>query len=493
MNPIEIIIIVVFFLLLIILSFSTRFIIFILKNIRIFLPITKSDYTNSVQLYKESKANNPQFKQVDLWVIRNCSMTEYLFGQVTEAIKRTETYNLLFFSVIISSFLHLINGLFIKTESEYPLSSSFSFIFVGYIIYVFSYELITRRKEIKTTAMSFFIVFSNLFTLLYLTSLNIISLPKLLNINNENICKIFNERISKINQVAKEDFDSAEVGQAMSFYCDEFNLNLSLIFIFSLVFSFLTRTCVRRGYFDLEITIRKVNYEQIVTIYRSNFSSQAKAINNGTKNKEKPVDEDISNSFIYRNLIILNKLKMILGMIIFGLLIDCLSLNELKEIFGLSENQYYYHIVFPLVVIEFILDLICLRFHSAIYLNNNYFETINFFQNTSGTFNEYLHLMYKEKVYNNLNLFWDILYGFFNFCFTPFVIILCLIINSIVNELMKEGKEGEDSKADVLFKNNVFETVMYIVLLAYYFSKGFVSNCYVYYLSSIATKLDKYV
>lgn len=500
MNSFQVVSIIIILLIALFLRLPSKLIAFILYKIKLFLPITKQDYLNSIQMMKTNKAADPRFKQVDLWVVRSCSIGEYLEGKASDTIKKLESYILLVIAVVTCNILSGLDYYFFGLyESTYQLSLSFAFLLVSYLVFLQISNLIKNKKEIYMFLTPFLSIFIVLSSIHFLNQKQYLNLPVVFNINYREICGVFNDRVTKISKVAITDFNQDSIADTMNFSCTTTKLNFIIIFLFSFFTASLFRSSSRRAYFDLEITKKTLNYQQIENIYRSNFSNNNSASNNSSaKNDKNKTDDDISNSFLYRNLVNLNKIKMILSIIIFGLLIDALSLNEIKEVLQITEIQYYF-IVCGIILIESIFDIVCFRFHSSLLINNNYFETINFFQKTGNTFDDSIHFLYKAKTAFNIDVFWEIINGFVNYSLTPIIIIISIITQHYFSYLI-ELNENTNSNNDAnntahyttnTLKSGIFVTLNYFILLSFYFSKGVVTNIYCFYMYYSQNKVDK--
>lgn len=501
MNSFQVVSIIIILLIALFLRLPSKLITLILYNIKLFLPITKQDFLNSIQMMKTNKAADPRFKQVDLWVVRSCSIGEYLEGKASDTIKKLESYILLIIGVLACNVLSGLDYYFFGLyETTYQLSLSFAFLLVSYLVFLQISNLIKNKKEISMFLMPFLSIFIILSSIHFLHAKQYFSLPVIFNINYKEICGVFNDRVTKISKVAISDFNQDSISESMNFSCTVSKLNFIFIILFSFFTASLFRSSSRRAYFDLEITKKTLNYQQIQNIYRSNFSNSNS--NSSPKNEKAKTNDDISNSFLYKNLIILNKIKMILSIVIFGLLIDALSVNELKEVLKITEIQYYF-IVSGIIILETIIDIICFRFHSSLLINNNYFETINFFQKTGNTFDDSIHFLYKSKAAFNIDVFWEIVNGFFNFSFTPLIVILSIITqhyfsylievnaNASNNREVNENNLAENENTTNTLKSGLFVTLNYFILLAFYFSKGVVTNIYCFYMYYSQNKVDK--
>jgi hypothetical protein len=159
-----------------------------------------------------------------------------------------------------------------------------------------------------------------------------------------------------------------------------------------------------------------------------------------------------------------SKSKQILNIAICLTLVDPLLNNILTESNFMSDIKFNLFIVLPLILLEFGLNIYCLKFYATLYLNNNYYEMIEFCKSPE---EKYLINLKIKMDYINKK-FWEI----FNH-------LLILMLSCVILFLFYIHSSY---KIQFKFKESFMETTVYFILLAVSFSKGIIMNIYSYYL-----------
>lgn len=430
---------------------SNTIISYLLKEVKIFLPLTKADCAGYSDLVKENKN-----KKV-IATIRSCTVSEYLVRQ-DEQISNTQL-NIIFFLFVLVANIALIFDNIMDIKTQLNLASSSSMILFSYLIGKMLLDWKNSKSNFSTYERNNFFLIQ--FTFFIVLSLVVwfsgsLGAPQIVSLHYDAACDSFNDRILKI-----VNFVPAQYKAYFHIGCSPLRIKLGLVFIFSTLAAFLFRHISRISWFDYQINGREDKYETIKYIYKSILTNEGKPAK-------------FLSEFTFRNLTGVLKFRAIIELIIFVLLIDYISYAELKSIFNVPELHYYLGVGL-LILLDSTISLICLRYYSILLFNSNYAELQSF----TPSQDEYRLAVHKATLESNNNYFWGIFDTFFLTALLPLITYISFFNrSSIIEEI--------SSNPEFAFKKYFLELIYYIILVSIYFAKTCVGFLYSFYLHNIS-------
>ena len=170
-------------------------------------------------------------------------------------------------------------------------------------------------------------------------------------------------------------------------------LKLFFISLFSILITAEFRIVSTSSYFDYLFLNKKSFHSNIKNIYSyilSNYKT------------EKPL---FLSGFVFKYINLLIKLKMILSLLIFLMLIDFLSYNELIKIVQFVNSSYYVTLLTALIIMEQIIQIIIMKFNAMLMFNTIFPEIQSFECNNLDV--NYLNL-HKITVESHNSRYWII-------------------------------------------------------------------------------------
>ena len=203
-----------------------------------------------------------------------------------------------------------------------------------------------------------------------------------LNIDYNNICEFIDSRIEKVYDYNNMTYLSS---------CKQIHLNTFFSFCLSLFISSFYFSIVRTSHIDALIlkTFEKAN----------------------------------NNAGIYI------KIKQIINIVILICLIDPLLKNYLTEAQIISDMNYYLVLLPCLIIVESFLGLVCLKYQSLVYLEQNIFEIMEYNPKHANSNPNYYLTMKTKIIYVN-DKFWILISEFIYFNMLPYMLYLFFINRS---------------------------------------------------------------
>lgn len=416
-----------------------RFIIWLLKQTKIYLPPTDKDFELIMQMKKDKGRSYPGNA-----IVRSCSVEEYIGAIKDENIAQSDI--IIFFFMIVITNLILLQGwkifnlVYQESDSEYTSTNIISS-FV--LMTIFYFVNISVKSNFKKGYLSYdakiFYIFMVAFVAISFVCLTYFE--EIFYFNNKMICDTVNSRINNIYETVKL--------ENKFIICTKTSLDVFYSFIFGIVVSSLYRAITKLSIFD-DLLIN-------TTIKVENIFKQS-------------LEKKLSND--YKFVQFTCKSKQILNITICLVLVDPLLKNIFTGNQIMSDLKFYLWIILPLILLEFGLNIYCLQFYATLYLNNNYYEMIDFCKTPEEKF--LINLKVKMDYINKK--FWEIFNHMLILMFTSVILFLFYVDSSDAIHKIYIKKEKFH------FKENFIETSVYFILLAFSFSKGIIGNVYSYYL-----------
>ena len=185
-----------------IVDFSGALIGKILKNVKMFLPITRQDCINQQQKQLEMKAS-----QTNVTTIRSCYVEEYIEKKRDdENLLKSEFLLILIILTLLTNIGMLIDSIVSGTQNEFNISSSLSIILIGYLIYSGIYMALRKKSayEIKVIISIFLLILIPLFAVLYLNEQEFVETPQIIKFNYSSVCNGLKSRLERITKTTEE-------------------------------------------------------------------------------------------------------------------------------------------------------------------------------------------------------------------------------------------------------------------------------------------------
>ena len=435
------------------------------KNQVIYLPLNDNDFNQLLQLSKEYKDNKKEGKVL----IRSCEFKEYC--EKSQSIRYLDFDFLIFlylcnFVITFFNTLYKIICYFILGHEKNPFllnenskeSNEISikdinfniYLTVSFIIYIIYREL---RKYIfaysfkSQPAKEFYLCFIICFIIFFL---NEYFNEKLFNLNYDTSCDIINKRIDLILTQSNANFD---------FHLEKLHIKIFFSFIFALISGIFLRSIERGAYFD-NFFCNVSNSSQFSLSHSSNTYS--------SENQEK---NDVKLEYI-------SKIKSIANLFILVLLLDPL-LDNFLEIINVNTYIKKLILIFIALIIDFILGFYILWYAYFMFSVQNYQDIMKFVKNPNS---KYLNSHKNMVNYINENA-WDVCSHVFMNCFVPLYIFICYL-----NQINIYSKISKINDNDISLNNGFLDNFLFIVFLAFQFSKGIIENAIFYYRLIIKEK-----
>jgi len=432
---------------------NKKFVLWLLRGVKIYLPPTDQDN----ELIKEMKKNKNQIrnKKGDA-LVRTCEVYEYINGikddNYTESDVIIFFYLTTLFNLLIIEVDKIFEIFFNVEESDskdYNINTiniavSFALITVTYLLYSIF------KSNFKSGFNSYD---ARLFYLLQFSffSISIITLSyfdNIIAIDYDNICNIINDRVFRITDKASEvgNHENLKYNEIeKSGICNKPFIKIFFSFVFSFIISIMYRGSTNLAEFDNLIL---------------NITNKSKS--------DKGVGKNFNLGKIYWAI----KIKQILNIAIFFLLLDPLLKNVLIERKYISDISYHLIIILPTIFFEMILGFYCVRCYAESFLESNYYDTVSYCENPT---TEAL-IFLRKKITKVNTMFWEIFIRIFYMTFISFLLFI-LYINR-ANAILYINDEN------FKFRTNFLDSLMYIWLLGTYAAKGIFYNSYLYYLQN---------
>ena len=432
---------------------NQKFILLLLKGVKIFLPPTDGDNELIKQLKKEK--NNPQSQKAEA-LVRTCEVNEYV--NCIKDDNYTEADVIVFFYLTT-----LLNLLIIElgkfSEIYYKqadadadvvkindpngntvnISASFALITVIYLIYtMFRSNFKMGYKSYDAKLFYSLHVGCFIFSMIFLSYFE-----NILPIDYENICEIINERIDRISNKASENSEPKSISNMNFKLCSKPILK----FLYSIVFSFVISLMYRSS-------TNLAEFENILL----NLSSK------NEKNEKRVFNVGSISTII--------KVKQLLNIFILFLLIDPLLKNLLVENTFVSDLIYHVLLLFPLIFIEMIFGFYCTKYYSELFLESNYYDMVTYCDNPGSESLQFL----RKKMSKVNSIFWEI---FIRIFYMNFMALLLFIL--FINRANAFSHFGDK---DFKFRSNFFDSLVYFWILGIFLSKSVFYNGYMYYLKN---------
>ena len=270
-------------------------------------------------------------------------------------------------------------------------------------------------------------------------------------LNYDASCDIINKRIDSILTQSHANFD---------FNIGKLHIKIFFSFIFALISGIFLRAIERGAYFD-NFFCNVSNSSQFSLSHSSNTYS--------SENQEK---NDVKLEYI-------SKIKSIANLFILILLLDPL-LDNFLEVINVNTYIKKLILIFIALFIDFILGFYILWYAYFMFSVQNYQDIMKFVKNPNS---KYLNSHKNMVNYINENA-WDVCSHVFMNCFVPFYIFICYI-----NQINIYSKISKINDNDISSLNNGFlDNFLFIVFLAFQFSKGIIENVIFYYRLIIKEK-----
>lgn len=424
---------------------SSYLISYILKEVKIILPLNKDD---CLMLKEKQK----QMKNKIVTSVRSCEVAEYVEVKNDSFTQKSEFLTFFTFISIMANLAWTLDN-YLGYQAKLNIASSLSFLVFIYVIYTcISGSHNTKRNF----SLLFFALCIVLYSSLYLDQIGLVSFPKIINFKYNETCKHFNSKLNDIMTSSPDDYKAL-----FSFKCTYIGLKIGYIGIFSFITASLYKAITREAYYEYSFTHQNDDHFNIGVLYKTVFAID--------ENKSK---SSFLNSFSYRKLKVLYKIKMILCLIIFALLVDFISYDELSGFIQIPQ-LIYQSIILVLICIEILLGLSFIRYKSMSYLGVLYPLIHNFQYNDEQTLQ-----MLKIHMNNHNDSFWGIYDSYIILALCPLLAFLTFINRS-------DLFSTDYSLFDVVFKKYIFENIFYIILLSFYFTKGVLNHIYIFYIAYI--------
>jgi hypothetical protein len=442
-------------------SLGQKFISWFMKGVKIFLPPNDKDYEIILEIKKDRSKNS----QADA-IVRTCEVKEYINVIKDENI--TEIESLVFF--YLASFVNLLfvestkimqilNKKYILNEDGFEddstpnenilnVGTSFVLITLCYLLYTSIKTIFKggyKSYEARLFYMNTIIFFiAGLIVLFFFDGV--------FNIDHQNICEVVNDRLEQIMIQADQTsqykkFDYAKI-------CNKKSLSGFYSLSIAILVASVARSSLRLSTFD---------------DFLINASDKAQDIFKQAEDKKISVHT--------KRIQLISKLKLILNAFLLLLFIDPLFKNYLIEKKIMTEISFYMFIIFPAILTEFIFNTILTKYYASLFLNQNYYDMIEFCKNPDKG-----QLNYIRTKMDYLNKkFWEILLNLFNVMFSNLLLVLFFMNRSDVLSFILDGsKKNENFK----FKTNFIETLIYFWILSITFGKAVFGNINTYYLKN---------
>lgn len=438
----EVLFVLVAFLLFYKFNLNKTFISKLFKGILIYLPLTDQDFEKLIEI-KKSKTEKAK------GMIRSCAMDEF-----TQKTKDPNFFNFNFivtfflcniFVVILNEvknfILVMVNIKELDADFSFNIIASFSF--VTFILFVYMYlNDIFKYSFWNYDSKAFyasFIISSVVFYVIELLQ------PDALGMNLESVNKIVNDRFEKITEKASSHYQ-------MTLSSTENRLRIFYAIIFGLFIGILFKSSMRLAYFD-------------------NFLMMTEA-----------KDIKIDKSFNSKRIAFIVKIKLLLNIFILFSLIDTLVKSPLKFIFGKYYLLVYIAMIIISIAVELCLGIYILWYNSFFFHLQVYTQVVSF----SSTGNKNNLFSHRYIVNETNSRFWSITLHLFSLIFYPLLLSVILYSRSQLPQYLYERisfKEVYTIK-NIEFKVYFFENLIYVITLAFAFTKGVISNANVFYMKA---------
>lgn len=431
---------------------------FLFRNQVIYLPLTDNDFNQLLQLSKEYKDNKKEGKVL----IRSCEFKEY--SEKSQSIRYLDLDFLIFlyfcnFVITVSNTLYKILYIVIFGHEKSPFLISenpknnndisdkdinfnlyLTISFIIYMIYreigkyIFAYSFMS--KAAKEFYMCFIVCFGIFFCNEYFNE-------KLFNLNYDAACDIINNRIDLILTQSNINFN---------FNLEKIHVKVFFSFIFGLISGIFLRATERGAYFD--------NFFCNV----SNSSQYSLSQPTKTYSSENEGKNEIQIEYIA-------KIKSIISILVLTLLLEPL-LDNFLEVVNINTYLKKLVIIFIALLVEFILGFYILWYAYFMFSVQNYQKIMEFVKNPNSKY-----LNNHKNIVNFINEnAWDVLSHVFINCFVPFYIFICYS-----NQINIFNKISKINEKDIALNTGLLDNILFIVFLAFQFSKGIIENVIFYY------------
>ena len=365
----------------------------------------------------------------------------------------------MFFLIIISFITNLFQEfdkiLVLTNVYDFNISSSFAFITLSYILYqnsksAFRNGYLSYDSKVFSLIFIFIFALGNLFIFCFSHYIDFT-----IDIKYNTVCEVINDRMKRILETSNNKYNMDLFDFLKGSSCNITVVKLFFILLFSFIIASFYRSITRMSYFDVKLINSTNRLEEI----------EHQLLDSTSNKKASPLN--------HIKLII--KCKSILAIICLFSLIDPIMLKPLLSI--LSEYQFVIFFQLPLFSIECIFSVLCLKYYSNIYLNQNYYSMIEFCNEPN---QDYLSALKLRMSYINSS-FWDVFQNLICLSFMPFLLFIFFINRSGCH------LQENINVADFTFKNYFLENVMYVCLLSLMLSKAIIGNLYNYYLQKLET------
>jgi hypothetical protein len=435
---------------------NQKFIIWLLRGVKIFLPPTDSD-NQTIKLLKKGKIQNQRADAL----VRTCEVHEYINGIKDDNYTEADVIVFFYLTTLINLIiieLERLSDYFFKITSnddnknsdkdtDYSntinIAASFALITVGYLLY--SMFKSNFKMGYKSYDAKIFYAFNFLF---FIFSIFVLSyFENLIPIDYDNVCLIINDRIQRIS-LKTNDGDSDNrlrySSNGISGLCNKFLLKIFYSLVFSFILSLVYRSSTNLAEFD--------------NIIFNITDKQVKKQNN------------IKRNFDMIRAAKLIKIKQVLSVFILFLMIDPLMKSFLIENKYLSDISYHFIILFPVIFIEMLISSYSIKYYAELFLESNYYDMLNYCENPS---DEGL-IIIRKKIPTVNTIFWEI-----------FMRIIYMTFMALILFILYINRANAISNLDNIsfkFRSGFVDSVVYLWILGIFFSKAIFYNAYTYYL-----------
>jgi hypothetical protein len=438
------------------LKLNQRFVLWMLKEVKIFLPPTEKDN----EMIIEIKKNRNKSQRSDA-IVRTCTVGEYINGMKDPNYCETDISMFFYLTTLIS--LVVIEGekIFTYFKSLYydiqsdelneneiyndniiNISASFALLTVIYTIYNLAKN--TFKNGFKSYEAKVF--YSMNFAFFVLSVLFLIYYENILYIDYTQICEIINDRFDRIVLKAAENEDKLRLETPK--ICNKSLLKIFYSFVFSTFLALIYRPTTNLAEFDSLL----LNLDE----------------------KIKKTDGEVQKTFDIKKVSKFIKLKQIIDMLVLFLLVDPLLKNYITENNFMSEFKYYIVAVLIFIVIDFICNLTIMKYSAEVFLESNYYDMVEYCENPQ---NESLYFLRKKMSMIN-TMFWEVFNRLFYLSLVPILIYILFLNRANTMSQIKNNHSKTASK----FRSNLLDTFAYFLLLAVFLSKSLFYQGYSYYL-----------
>lgn len=469
-------------------GFSLKFLIWLLGNLKVILPVSINDLKNREKIISENKLKKG--KQ-DLYLLRSCTIEEYYYNSTNSNCLNNIGIFLIFlvgsicYYVIVVVYIKFIKKDEDKTyDLEYLynnfLSFSYSLVIVSFIFVVYR---LFNRKNIITTIYVFIVLTGTLIVMNFLNKNSFIEIPNIFKIDEKSICNSIENRISKIIKKSKELnainlFSENDDKKTENLLCNKDSLIIFAIIFFSISSSIIYDISKITSKFNFEFFYKKINYDTINVVNNFIIKNDSNSSSSSTSDEDEKKRNSLDNSFSYKYLIQIIKFKYIISMIIWTLLFDEITFDliftNVFEFINAKKEIIYGTLIFALVSVDSFLGLLTVKYYWFTMNQDNYMETMKLtdINNTKTIDNEYISFYTRFCLKNN-ELSFELLEKFVYYSSICLIAVLTIIFKfSILNE------------DDITMKTWFSEYIVFLILISVYVCKSIFEILYLFYLVS---------